>query len=212
MFHIEKNFITEEERLAVKKTVLDFEKYWDHYENITPNGANVYSVLGNGLYLMEAKQETVADINLVTRQLLIDNLNWLYQKICDYVANMTFRNTELHPFLTVPGFHIGCQPGSYRVNRFHNDMSILTYDREGNMDTNYSVLIPIEMPSTGACLHYLDAGEEKKLPYELGAFTQWKATLDHKIGDFELKPGEYRITLQCHYYHNVNDNTNYVYF
>jgi hypothetical protein len=212
MFYFEKNFITEEERLAVKQKVLDLKDHWDNFENVTPNGANVYSALGNALYLMDAQGQHPPQINWAVQEILIENFNWLYQRICSQVADMTQCNTQLHPTLTAPGFHIGSVPGSYHVNRFHNDSSILNYDVEATQDTNYSVLIPIEVPATGACLAYMENNEEKELPYELGAFHQWKATLDHKIGDFQLAPGEYRITLQCHYYHNVAQDTNYIYF
>ena len=212
MFITDKEFITEEERLAVKQTVLDLKEHWDHFENVTPNGANYYSALGNALYLMEAKGHTAEQINWKRQDILLDNFNWLYQRICSRVADMTERNTSIHPRLTVPGFHIGSVPGSYQVYRYHNDSSILTYDPQGDMSSNYSVLIPIESPSTGACLECMIDGQEKKLPYELGAFHQWKATLDHKIGAFKLEEGEYRITLQCHYYHNKSQDVNYLYF
>lgn len=212
MFYFEKDFITEEERLAVKQKVLDLKEYWDNYENITPNGANTYSSLGNALYLMEAQNQQPDAIQWHRQQILIDNFNWLYQRICSKIADMTMHNTELHPNLTVPGFHIGSVPGSYSVNRYHNDSSILTYDSSSNMETNYSVLVPIEAPAAGACLEYLENNEHKKWNYELGAFHQWKATVDHKIGAFELAEGEHRITLQCHYYFNRKESCNYVYF
>lgn len=213
MFHIEKNFITEEERLAVKQTVLDLKEHWDNFENVTPDGANVYSVLGNALYLMEAQGQVLPQINWQVQEILVEYFNWLHQRICSKVADLTFCNTQLHPTLTVPGFHIGAVPGNYHVNRYHNDCSILSYDASGeHKETNYSLLIPIEVPTTGACLEYLDNNEQKKLPYELGGFYQWKATLDHKIGNFSLAPGEHRISLQCHYYYNREQDTNYVYF
>ena len=211
MFHIEKNFITEEERLAVKQTVLDLKEHWDNlrpawYSNVS------FSTLGNALYIMEAEGNTVNQINLKVKELLNENFNWLFQRICSHVADMTQENTELHPYLTSPGFHIVHEPGNYTVGFYHNDMSILSYDPESNMQSNRSILIPIEIPSAGAGLLYTENRQEKQLPYELGAFHQWDARLDHKVGGLNIAPGEHRITLQCHYYYNQAHGSNFLYF
>ena len=212
MLHTEQNFITEQERVAVKQKVLDLEEHWssqrpDRYSNVQ------FSTLGNALYILEADNQFPPCINHGTRRLLLENFNWLYQKICSKIADQTDKNTQLHPQLTAPGFHIGHVPGSYHVPFYHNDMSILTYDREATLDHSYSILIPIEIPSSGAYLEYLDENNQvRTLPYELGAWHQWKATVNHKVGDLLLLENEYRITLQCHYYLNVRTDTNYLFF
>lgn len=214
MLHTEQNFITEQERVTVKQTVLELKDLWTTYD-LRPsiNSIQKFSTLGNALYLMEADNQFPPCINSATRSVLIDRFNWLYQKICMKVADQTGKNTQLHPSLTVPGFHIGHVPGSYQVHRYHNDMSILTYDREGSLEHSHSILIPIEIPSNGACLEYLDENDQKQvLQYQLGAWHQWKATLHHRVGDLLLLENEYRITLQCHYYLNVRADTNYIFF
>jgi hypothetical protein len=211
MFHIEKNFITEEERLAVKQKVLDLKSYWNDLRPERYSNVN-FSTLGNALYIMEAEQMPASQIDRKVQGLLFDNFNWLFQHICSTIADLTQKNTEPHPYLTAPGFHIGHKPGEYQVGFYHNDMSILSYDPAANMETNRSVLIPIELPSAGAGLLYTEQGQEKQLPYELGAFYQWDARLDHKVGGLKILEGEFRMTLQCHYYYNAEYGSNFLYF
>jgi hypothetical protein len=211
-FYVEKYFITEKERLAIKQKVIELKNLWDFYTDPTPNGVIPFYTLGNALYLMEITRTDISGINQPVRQVLIQNFGWLYQRICDKLTMMTGLNTKLHPRLTVPGFHIGDIPGNYKIDRFHKDGSIESFDPDGSIDTAYSILIPIEIPSAGARLQYLDNEQEKRFEYELGALLRWKATLRHKIGDSILQANEYRITLQCHYYHNTSQNLNYVYF
>lgn len=214
MVYTEQNFITEQERVAVKQTVFELEDLWTTYD-LRPSMHSIqkFSTLGNALYLMEADNQFPPCINRKTRSILIDKFNWLYQKICMKVADQTGKNTQLHPGLTVPGFHIGHVLGTYRVPQYHNDMSILTYDTEASLEHSYSILIPIELPTNGACLEYVDKNNQTQImPYKLGAWHQWKATVHHKVGDLILLENEHRITLQCHYYLNVRTDTNYLFF
>lgn len=214
MIDTELNFITDEERIAVRDRVIQLRDKWNTY-SVKPSMHSIqkFSTLGDALYLLESERLPVEQINRRTQQILIDNFNWLYQRICSKVADITGKNTQLHPNLTAPGFHIGHIAGSYHVPFYHNDMSILTYDKEGSLDHSYSILIPIEVPSHGAHLEYLDADDTvNKLTYQPGAWHQWKATVKHKVGDLLLLENEYRITLQCHYYLNVNADTNYIFF
>ena len=212
MFYTEKGFITEQERLDVKQKVLELRDLWFFYSNNTSNGMVYFQTLGDALYLMEASELSATSISDVVKQELIKNFGWLHQRICNKISDITKRKTQLHPTLTVPGFHIGDVAGDYKIDRVHVDGSIMRYDPESSIDSVYSVLIPIEVPSGGAGLHYLENGEENRFEYELGAFHQWKGDLEHKVGDSLLLPNEHRITLQCHYYHNKVQDVNYVYF
>ena len=206
--YTEPYFILEEECYAIKNKVLELKDLWDNYTSPIP-----FSTLGNALYLMEAEGLSSARINYSVKETLTENFGWLYQKICDKVSVMTGCNTQLHPTLTVPGFHIGNTPGDYKIDRFHIDASILRYDPQSDIETVYSILIPISIPRTfGAGLQYMKDGKQFRFTYELGAFHQWKGDLEHKVGDSILFESEHRITLQCHYYHNKVNDINYVYF
>ena len=48
--------------------------------------------------------------------------------------------------------------------------------------------------------------------YQLGALHIWEAKLSHRIGGFELKEGDSRITFQGHYYYDPKSKTNKLYF
>lgn len=213
-FYVEENFITEDQRLSVRQTVLNLQPHWSTHRPEKYSGVN-FSTLGNALYIMESDAMRIEDINQQVRQILLENFGWLYQRICDKIQHITGQPTMLHPFLTVPGFHLGHKPGVMTddtIAFFHRDMSILSYDPESNMETNRSVLIAIETPSSGAYLMYKQNNEVKKFHYKTGALHQWDARLEHKVGGLTLMPGEHRITLQSHYYYNARMKCNLVYF
>lgn len=213
-FYVEENFITEQERLNIRQAVLDLKPYWTDHRPERYSNVN-FSTLGDALYIMESTQMSANDINQTVKNLLLDNFTWLYQRLCDKITTMTGIPTQLHPALTAPGFHIGHKPGATlddTIEFFHNDMSILTYDAESNLDTNRSLLIAIELPSSGAYLLYKDAGQVKRLQYKPAALHRWDARLDHKVGGLTLLPDEHRITLQSHYYYNARLQCNLVYF
>lgn len=213
-FVVEEDFITEQERLTIKQLVLILKPCWtDHrperYSNVD------FSTLGNALYIMEGTDAIAADIDQRVRDLLVENFSWLYLRLCDKIQSLTGKPTQLHPDLTVPGFHIGHRSGDTvddAIGFYHQDMSILHYDPEANMETNRSVLVAIDIPVAGAYLLYLQDNQQQRLPYKLGAFYQWDARLQHKVGGLRVMPGEYRITLQCHYYYNARKQCNLVYF
>jgi hypothetical protein len=164
---------------------------------------------------MDGNDEIVADIDQRVRGLLVQNFSWLYLRLCDKIQSVTGKPTQLHPDLTVPGFHIGHRSGNTAddaIGFYHQDMSILRYDVEANMETNRSVLVAIDIPVAGAYLLYLQDEQQQRLPYKLGAFHQWDARLQHKVGGLRVMPGEHRITLQCHYYYNARKQCNLVYF
>lgn len=212
--YVEENFITEQERLAVKQFVLDHKPYWSNHRPERYSGVD-FKTLGNALYIMEAELVAAADINQEVKSLLTNNMSWLYQRLCDKIASLTGIETRLHPYLTVPGFHIADVPGNITddtISFFHQDMSILTYDKESNMETNRSVLVSIQDPSSGAYLLYKDHDQIKKLHYKHCAFQHWDARMEHKIGAMRLLPGEHRITLQSHYYYNARMQCNLIYF
>ena len=213
-FIVEENFITEAERQLVREFVLHHRQYWSALNPQRYNSID-FNTLGNALYIMVSENQSVTDIDQQVRSLLIENLSWLYQRICDKIEVLTGHVTRLHDNLTAPGFHIGYKPSNHdddAIGFFHNDSSILYYDTESNMESNRSVLIAIEVPSSGAYLMYRHADEIQKLNYKLSAFHQWDARLDHKVGGLKLLPGEHRITLQCHYYYNARMQCNLVYF
>ena len=215
-FHIEEDFISNDERLAIKQKVLDLKPYWTDHRPEWYSGVE-FNTLGNALYTMYAAKIklTAADIDQQVRSLLIENFSWLYQRIGNKIQSLTGHPTKLHDALTVPGFHIGYKLSDREdsvINFYHQDSTILFYDSESSMETVRSVLVAIDMPATGAYLLYLNDGQQHRLNYKLGAFHQWDSRMDHKVGGLKIAPGEYRITLQCHYYYNARMQCNLMYF
>jgi hypothetical protein len=213
-FHVEEDFISEQERLSIRQTVLDHRQHWSDLRPERYSGID-FSTLGNALYIMEGEGQTVVDINQQVRSLLLEKFDWLYQRVCNKIEQLTGHPTRLHTELTVPGFHVVHKPSNTdddTIGFFHNDMSILSYDVESNMESNRSVLIAIDIPSAGSYLLYKHNDEVRKLDYKLSAFHQWDARLDHKVGGLKLLSGEHRITLQSHYYYNARQQCNLVYF
>jgi hypothetical protein len=212
--YVEEDFISKDERLAIKQKVLELRPYWTDHRPEWYSGVE-FNTLGNALYTMYAAKLTAADIDQQVRSLLIENFSWLYERICNKIAVMTGHPAKIHDALTVPGFHIGYKPSDREdtvLDFYHNDSTILFYDEESSMDTTRSILVAIDKSAPGAYLLYLDKGQECRLDYKLGAFHHWDSRMDHKAGGLKILPDEYRITLQCHYYYNARMQCNLVYF
>jgi hypothetical protein len=189
-------------------------KYWavfkpDRYSNLD------YYTLGDATYIMIQTNTPKSKICQDTKNILIENFDWLYKRICDKIFQITGKPAILHPNLTVPGFHIFYKPFIYNdddVQGFHIDEGILAYDNESNMESSRSILIPIDMPSNGSYLLYKDEEENKKMYYKTKAMYHWDARLEHKAGGSTILSGECRITCQSHYYYNKQMQINLLYF
>jgi len=205
MFYEENNFFSEEERIEIKKRVLELKEHW---EVVGPD----FFTLGESIYLLEQKIPT--KINETTKKIVIDNFGWIIERICKNIEKITSIKTIIHPKLPSPGFHISKLPFEFKTRRFHQDSSILKFDKSIDFNTVHSVLLLIEKPSYGAWLDYRfeNKDEVQKYYYEYGKFISWKSDLYHKIGNLKCLPEEHRITLQCHYGYSSDMKKNLVYF
>lgn len=219
MIYSEKGFFSESERLKIRQSVLLLRNRWTMVTGqdaigYSPAKKTYFYTLGDSLYEMESNDKKESDINLGTRKILLREFKWIYDRIFTKIEELTGKKVKLYNGLTVPGFHISQVPIHYSPSYYHQDRSILLYRPEVNMDTVHSVLLLLEKPKNGAWLDYLDKDGNKCVKnYHYGQFNMWKSTMLHKIGGFYTLPGENRITLQCHYCTDPNDNkTILVYF
>jgi len=219
MIYSEKGFFSELERLKIRQSVLLLRNRWTMVTGqdaigYSPAKKTYFYTLGDSLYEMDSNDKTESDINLGIRKILLKEFGWIYDRIFSKLEELTSKKVKLYNGLTVPGFHISQVPIRYSPSYYHQDRSILVYRPEVNMNTVHSVLLLIEKPKNGAWLDYLDNSGNKLIKnYHYGQFNMWKSTMLHKIGGFYTMPGEQRITLQCHYCTDPNDNkTILVYF
>jgi hypothetical protein len=212
MIHSEKDFFTESERLSLRRSVLMLRNKWTMVTGQDAIGyaqakKTYFYTLGDSLYEMESNDKKEDDINRGTQKILLKEFKWIYDRIFKKIEELTGKQVKLYNGLTVPGFHISQVPIQYSPSYYHQDRSILMYRPKVDMNTVYSVLLLIEKPKNGAWLDYLDNAENKLVKhYHYGQFNMWKSTMPHKIGGFFTLPGEHRITLQCHYCADPNDN------
>lgn len=201
MIYLKPNFITPEERLQIRQQVLDLRPHWRSIQH-------TWYGLGDSAYTVQ----DLSKINQEIKSLLIEEFSWLHDRICAEITRQKNIPTELHPILPCPGFHISEIPIDHTPPTYHIDSNVQGFIPNVNIETVYSVLLLIERPTPGAWLDYLKDDKSRIFHYEYNAFHQWKGTLEHRVGGYKVLPGEHRITLQCHYYHDKEAGKNYLYF
>lgn len=216
------NFISKSEIETIKQEIYFLKEYWKHSSKFpnsqlqqfkgTPIETSLFKryraehLLGDALYRLEGKKE---NIDLEIQLLLLKKFDWLYSKLINKITEITSIESELDPELTVPGFHVYAgysQP--FNKFNYHVDTSILDYYPTIDTSKIYSFVSLIECNGTTPYLDYKTGTKE----YKLGTLHTWSGNLNHRIGGFELKEGDSRITLQGHYYYDSNSKTNKLFF
>lgn len=216
------DFLSSTEINLIKEEVYNLKQYWKHSSQYRNSNLLPYKdtplievlkdqykaeyLLGDALYRLEGHKE---DITLETQFVLLETFHWLYTKITNKITEITSITSELEPDLTIPGFHVyanNIQP--FNEFNYHVDTSILDY--YPTIDTNkiYSFVSLIECNGITPYLDYKTGTKE----YKLGSLHIWNGNLNHRIGGFELKKGDSRITFQGHYYYDSNTKTNKLFF
>lgn len=216
------NFLSLSEINLIKDGVYDLKQYWKHssqyknshllqYKNtpiieVLRDQYKAEYLLGDALYRLEGHKE---DITLGTQFALLEKFYWLYTKTINKITEITSIESELEPDLTIPGFHVyTSHPQPFNEFKYHIDVSIIDYYPNLDINKIYSFVALIESKGTTPYLDYKDGKKE----YELGTLHIWEAKLSHRIGGFELKEGDSRITFQGHYYYDPKTKTNKLYF
>lgn len=220
-------FITADECESVKQVVHELADKWvpiypsDHlFGPVKPllvklaNAGLGFYHLGDAVYIMKCDRKTAADVDQEVKSQLIARLGWLFDRICAKVTELTGVPTELHG-ITSPGFHISTVPFDITgAAALHEDFSITRFEPDVDPDTIVSLIVLIEQPSIGAWLEWEHpvTKELKRYDYNFGSLHAWRGGLRHRVGSYETKVGEHRITLQCHYYFDKDKGCNRVYF
>lgn len=216
------NFISKSEIDNIKQKIYSLKEYWKHsseYPNSqlqqfkgTPIEKSLFKryraehMLGDALYRLEGKKE---NIDLGIQLLLLKKFSKTYTKLINKITEITSIESELDVELTIPGFHIYADyPQPFNKFNYHVDTSILDYYPTIDISKIYSFVLLIECNGITPYLDYKTGTKE----YELGTLHIWNGNLNHRIGGFELKKGDSRITLQGHYYYDPNSKTNKLFF
>ena len=216
------NFLSSTEINLIKEEVYNLKQYWKHSSQYRNSNLLPYKdtplievlkdqykaeyLLGDALYRLEGHKE---DITLETQFVLLEKFHWLYLKITNKITEITSIISELEPDLTVPGFHIFSsylQP--LNTFKYHVDTSILDFYPHVDITKIKSFVLLIEANGTTPYLDYKTGIKE----YEFGTLHLWDGNIDHRMGEFEIKKGDSRITLQGHYYYDPDTNTNKLFF
>lgn len=221
-----KHFLTDEERQKVREDVLNMAEKWrpiypsDHLfgpvmdilVKLAKAGLGFYH-LGYAVYIMKNSSMRAEEAQDEVYDELLERFGWLFDRICTTVEKETGVPTELHG-ITTPGFHISTVPFNIDgAAELHQDYSIGTYVDNVNPESIISLISVIEEPEGGAWLQWQHpSGLLRRYDYNVNSLHAWRAGLFHRVGDYETKLGEHRITLQCHYYYDEERGVNRVYF
>ncbi len=221
------DFISDSECDAVREQVIELKDKWraiypsDHLfgpvkgllVKLAGAGLGFYH-LGDAVYIMKCDRKTAQDVDQEVKAELMSRFGWLFNRICAVVAAQTGVPTELHG-ITSPGFHISTVP--FDINgaaALHEDFSITLFEPDVDPESIVSLIVLIDEPSIGAWLEWEHpvTKELKRYDYKFGSLHAWRGGLRHRVGSYETKVGEHRITLQCHYYFDKDKGCNRIYF
>lgn len=228
------DFITTEEREKVRQIVLDMQDKWTPIypaegnfgssaiivkgllEKFAKAGIGFYH-LGDAAYTLKCGNKMASDINFEVCEEIIDKAGWLIERVCNKVEELTGVTTRMFKpkVFTSPGFHISTVPFDIPgAAALHQDFSITRYMPNVDTDTIVSLIVLLEEPTVGAFLEWEDpsTGELHHYPYKYGSLHMFRGSVFHRVGSYETKLGEHRITLQCHMYYDKERNCNFIYF
>jgi hypothetical protein len=209
---IDTEFLNKEEIFDIKKKVLNLQSFWQY---LRPHNHMQEEVpmrfVPCSMYSRDTKNY-IQDVKSM-RNLMKEHFFDYYQKIKDKLEKHFNLPVEYSAEVHYPGFHVfslnNCQQGSYPYYYFHKDnFPHLEYFTDA-ADKIYSFIIPITLPESGGNLFYtfdkkfkndilVDGIDYKKFQYQVGSLNVWEGNLAHSIEPFQLKDGQYRITMQFH--------------
>ena len=174
--------------------ILDMQPLWIPRANEYPfftMGRCAYIDGNTDIYYKES-----ARLNVI----LLKKLNFLYENVLKGLSFLLGEPVKLAHDLAIPGFHIFQSDPLLLTTSggWHKDIPHTTL-KLGSIDP-YSFTLPIQLPSSGAGLDYINGLRQKKyFAYEKNNLMLIDGSLVHRISrSREYIPGEYRITLQGH--------------
>jgi hypothetical protein len=178
------------------------------YENLFYKDRFQY-MFGDAIYLISDKTQFI-DWNIQT--ILREKFNWIYTKLISNFETLFSEEIKIHQGLPSPGFHIFslfdiCEKNHLEYN-YHEDISILQYHPDTDVNTIYSFAFLVNSPS---CKPFVEF-KNYKMYYEYGNLYMWKGMITHKIGKMFLKKGEYRITFQGHLFYDKKEKNIKLFF
>ena len=204
---IDLNFLNDLELAEIKEKVLTLKEHWSYFEH-NQNDAIQVRFLSAAMYSFPSLNDYKEHVTKI-KPLMKENFFSLYEKIRLKVEDYFNVPAEYYEKFHYPGFHIFALEnnktfGNYPWFKFHYDIFNLTRDLKstGNI---FSIIVPIELPSTGGCLLYTNNDKNPIedhgiFEYKKGMIAVWNGALFHAIQPFNLSKDEYRITLQLHVY------------
>jgi len=233
-FREETGFISEAERLELKQLLLELKDDWTPIypaegnfgsaaivvkgilEKLAKAGIGFYH-LGDASYTLKCGDKSVNDINFEVRDKLVEKAGWIFQRVCDKVTEITGVPSKLFGprEFTSPGFHISTVPFDVPgAAALHQDYSVTRYIPDIDKSTITSLIVLIEEPTVGAFLEWEDTSRNtlQHYYYKYGSLHMFRGSLMHRVGSYETKLGEYRMTLQCHMYYDKKQGCNFIYF
>jgi|GEM_PF-5170089 len=189
---IKRNFLSAIEIQDIKDKIHSANHLWQESSQIA-----TFKFLPYGTYSVsdDVYKSTVPKY----KAFLDENFSIYYKKIQETISDYFGKTAVYDEHRNKPGFHV-IGPGilDYKNYNYHKDgfKNLRGY-------TIYSLIIPIQLPNTGAGLNYIIDGVTQELTYDVGSLYMWEGNLLHSIKPFYLDEGEYRITMQMHIAHHL---------
>lgn len=233
-FREELDFITDSERNELRELVLSMKDDWAPIypsegnfgaailvvkgllEKLAAAGIGFYH-LGDASYTLKCGHKKASEIDFKVRDELVNKAGWIFQRVCDKVTEITGVRSELFKprEFTSPGFHISTVPFDIPgAAELHQDFSVTRYMDNVDIDSITSLIVLLEKPTVGAFLEWEEPLTKKlqQYHYKYGSLHMFRGNIFHRVGSYETKLGEHRMTLQCHTYYDTARKCNMVYF
>lgn len=170
---------------------------------------NFQFMFGDAIYLISEKTDV---IDWEVQNIIRDKFSWVYERIINRFKDIFLEDVKLHPFLPSPGFHIFSLFDFFDEHQieygYHEDISILNYHPNIDINTIYSFAFLIKSPDFKPFVEFKD----HKMYYGYGNMYLWKGNTTHRIGKTILKSGEYRITFQGHLFFDEKEKVIKMFF
>lgn len=216
---LDPDFLSAEDIERVKEFLFNNKSDWYGIENTPLVNYNTHTVgtdpdrhfahfYGPSLYSMQGTDDAYRNyIELIEKynKPLLTEFYPIYHKMADAIGKALKADAGFCPHTNmVPGFHIFGNGLDEKVDYdyFYDHTDDFPIRAVGGFPPGeiYSLIIPIQIPETGACLEYKKYDETyHRYNYKVGSLSMWSGKMPHRIGHFTLSnKNDYRITWQIH--------------
>ena len=196
---IDANFLSKGECENIYAKLISIKDKWFYLEHIPS-----FYFYPPGMYAVASKEYKN---NLIHNSTLESLFGIYYERLRDKISDTLGIQTQYHPNLNLPGFHISTNRGmtteNFHRDRFNNLPSFLSNEKMRFLKHKiFSFILPIKLPTdseSGLLLKTKNQSDTVFFKYHEGALAGWDGDLFHSVKPFAVNTeNDFRITMQCH--------------